>query len=171
MPKYTVDEVVEIINSLSAEEIVILRDKAVKLFENGSKAQISNDQMQSQSFGNVSIQGSANSMTVSQGGLDSEVSRQEKQVSMQNPELKEVVILLGKLREDILSSRDLNRLEKETARVSVNILEEEIEKDSLDKTFIDHTVESLHKGLKGVQSLAEPVMKVSSLIAKAWMVI
>ncbi|MFZ4677282.1 MAG: hypothetical protein ACOYM4_16590, partial [Nodosilinea sp.] len=54
-----------------------------------------------------------------------------------------------------------------TAKVPIATVAEELKKDKPDKDLIDQSVEALRKGLAGVETLAEPVMRVAALVAKA----
>jgi hypothetical protein len=71
------------------------------------------------------------------------------------------------LQQQILNSADLNTVEKATAKVPIATVAEELKKDKPDKDLIDQSVEALRKGLAGVETLAEPVMRVAALVAKA----
>lgn len=47
------------------------------------------------------------------------------------------------------------------------MLEEELQKPKPDKSFVSEVVEALNQGLRGVLALADPVMQVAMLVAKA----
>ncbi len=103
----------------------------------------------------------------SQGGSVS-VSPNFSQTSTQNAEVKQVLEALAQLKQAIVQNEDINPLVKDGAKVQVEQLEEELKKPEPDRSWVGHTIATLKKGLEGVLTLAEPTMKVASLLAKAW---
>lgn len=96
------------------------------------------------------------------------VSPHFNQTSAQNAEVQQVVEALAHLKQTILQNEEINPLVKDGAKVQVEKLEEELKKHEPDKSLLGHTITTLKKGLEGVLILAEPTMKVASLLAKVW---
>lgn len=96
------------------------------------------------------------------------VSPNFTQTSTQNAEVKQVIEALAHLKQAILQNEEINPLVKDGAKVQVEQLEEELKKPEPDKSLVGHTIATLKKGLEGVLTLAEPTMKVASLLAKVW---
>jgi len=128
------------------------------------------DRYQSQSFGNITISGSGNAFAANQAGGNIDSSQTTNPSNLQNADLQTLLEALKQLKQDILATDALNPIEKATAEVPVNMLEAELKKPQPDKSLIDQAIASLKKGLAGVEALAEPVIRVASLVAKVWMV-
>jgi hypothetical protein len=128
----------------------------------------------SQSFGNITISG--NSGTHYQGfqafnTVDSEVNLDQSytQTVGENSKLETALNELQKLKQEIASTNALNSIQKKQAEFPVEMIETELKKPQPDKGLIDEAVEALKKGLEGVETLAEPVMKVAEILAKVCM--
>ena len=85
-----------------------------------------------------------------------------------NTDLQSALAAIAQLKQNIAASADLNPIEKATAEVPIKMLESELQKPQPDKSLVDQAISALKKGLDGVVSLAEPVTKVATLVAKAW---
>ncbi|EDX83375.1 hypothetical protein S7335_555 [Synechococcus sp. PCC 7335] len=96
------------------------------------------------------------------------VSPNFNQASTQNAETRQVIEALADFKQTILENKEINPLLQDMAREKVEKLEEELKKTEPDKSLVKHTITTLRKGLEGVLTLAEPTMKVASLIAKVW---
>jgi hypothetical protein len=165
MPKYTVDDVLEIIRDLSPEEKASLKAQLATVLEAGS---VSSATQQTQSLavgGNFQVGGRGNVADFSQrqtvGNTAPELGTEEAASA------QALLHALTVLQQQILNSADLNTVEKATAKVPIATVAEELKKDKPDKDLIDQSVEALRKGLAGVETLAEPVMRVAALVAKA----
>lgn len=88
------------------------------------------------------------------------------QSKTQNSDLKAVLILLEQLKQDITQTENLNPLLKVGALEQVENLENELNKPEPDNNLVKSTINTLKQGLEGVLELAEPIVKVVSLIAK-----
>ncbi|VXD12364.1 CHAT domain-containing protein [Planktothrix paucivesiculata] len=127
----------------------------------------------SQSLGNITISG--NSGTHYQGfqafnTVDSEVNLDQSytQTVGENSKLETALNELQKLKQEIAATNALNSIQKKQAEFPVDMIEAELKKPQPDKSLIDEAVEALKKGLEGVETLAEPVMKVAAILAGVW---
>ena len=127
----------------------------------------------SQSFGNITISG--NSGTHYQGfqafnTVDSEVNLDQSytQTGGEHSQIETALTELQKLKQEIAVTNALNSIQKKQAEFPVDLIETELKKPQPDKSLIDEAVEALKKGLEGVETLAEPVMKVAAILAGVW---
>ncbi|MCF3609669.1 hypothetical protein L2E81_24935, partial [Planktothrix agardhii 1033] len=127
----------------------------------------------SQSFGNINISG--NSGTHYQGfqafnTVDSEVNLDQNytQTVGENSKIETALNELQKLKQEIAVTNALNSIQKKQAEFPVEMIETELKKPQPDKSLINEAVEALKKGLEGVETLAEPVMKVAAILAGVW---
>ncbi|MBE9156573.1 hypothetical protein IQ265_06985 [Nodosilinea sp. LEGE 06152] len=163
MPKYTVDDVLEIICSLSVEEKASLKAQLSTVLEAATSADRVTQQSRSMSVGgNFQVSGSGVTVDMSQrqtvGNSSTDGNADTTQALLQ---------ALAALQQQVINSANLNSIEKATAKVPITTLATELEKEKPDKDLIDQSVEALRKGLAGVETLAEPVMRVAGLVAKA----
>ncbi|MGB3200960.1 MAG: hypothetical protein WBA99_08655 [Nodosilinea sp.] len=175
MFKLTVDQIIASIEALSIAEKDDLKSKLLGVLavsNSSSEAEQSARQTQAFSVGrDFQIQGDGTTADFSQT-LTTVGSGQNRlpEPSASAQELQVVVAAIAELKQAIATS-ELNAIEKQTAAVPLNTLEDELQKPEPDKGLIDQAVTALKKGLDGVQVLAEPVSKVSALVAKAWFVL
>ena len=171
MPRYSVDEVLEIVKSLTPEEKRLLQTQLPAFLGTAtSSASPQKVQNQSQSFGNVNME-SGNAFSANVVGGNNNASQSNVQASVKNADLSEVLNILQQLKQDVGNNKALNKLEKTTVESTIQVVEEELKQPKPDKNLVDQAISSLKKGLEGVQSLAEPTMKVAELVAKAWLLI
>jgi uncharacterized membrane protein YdfJ with MMPL/SSD domain len=171
MPRYSVDEVLEIVKSLTPEEKSLLQTQLPAFLGTAtSSASPQKVQNQSQSFGNVNME-SGNAFSANVVGGNNNASQSNVQASVKNADLSEVLNILQQLKQDVGNNKALNKLEKTTVESTIQVVEEELKQPKPDKNLVDQAISSLKKGLEGVQSLAEPTMKVAELVAKAWLLI
>ncbi|MBD2179345.1 hypothetical protein H6F42_20685 [Pseudanabaena sp. FACHB-1998] len=172
MPKYTVDEVLDIVKTFSSEEKKDLQNRLISVLDIPNTSSTQAGQSQFQSFGDFTFSGSGSNTSLGinqQMGGESNIAQTNTQTSVQNADLQEALSILAKLKQDIGSNTLLNPVQKATVEVPLKIVEEEAKKAKPDKNIIDQAIAALQKGLEGVSSLAEPVTKVAGLIAKAWL--
>jgi len=165
MPKYSIQDVLEIIQTFTPDEKKQLQAQLPSVMDMTTVA-ANPQKSQSQSFGNLSM-GSSNAFAANQAGGDINSSQNNTQASVKNASLQEALGILQKLKQDVNQSDALNKLEKATIEGTIKVAEEEITKPQPDKSLFDQAIEGLKKGL-GVISLVEPVMKVAALVAQAW---
>jgi hypothetical protein len=173
MPTYTVEDVLDIIKGLTAEQKQELENKLPSVL--GTAASPTATQAvedSSQNIQGANITGSSN-IEISQTRADrgASISQPRTSVQVQNADLQEALALLEKLKQDINRSNALNPIEKETVEVPLKKVEEELKKPKPDKSLVTQAIETLKKGLSGITELAEPVAEVSRIIAKAWMIV
>jgi len=171
MFKLTVEQVLSSIAALSQEEKAELQSRLSSVLNIAPDSSAQGGQTQSQSFGNVSISGNSNAFAATQAGEGADLSQDSSQTSLQNADLQEALNLLVKLKKAVSTDPSLNAIEKATVELPIKVAEEELKKPKPDKNLIDQAITSLRKGLEGVQSLAEPAMKVAALVAKAWAIV
>lgn len=166
MPQYTVDEVLEIISSLSPEEKAILKARLSPALEATPPAASPAQQNRSMTVGG--------SFQVSGSGVTVDMSQQQQvghTTAAAHPgdadSTQALLQALSQLQQQVLKSGDLNPIEKATAKVPIETMAAELKQEKPDKDLIDQSVEALRKGLAGVETLAEPVMRVAGLVAKA----
>ncbi|MBE7385407.1 MAG: CHAT domain-containing protein [Leptolyngbya sp. SIO1E4] len=123
---------------------------------------------QSQSIGNITISGNSNAFTNVQSGGDVNLTRSQNQEQASNSDLEAALAAIANLKQNIAATEDLNPIEKATVEVPISMLETELQKPQPDKSLIDQAIAALQKSLNGVVTLAEPVAKVATLVAKAW---
>jgi hypothetical protein len=122
-----------------------------------------------QSIGDFNFSGSNNYVAPANAGGDVNVDQsQHTQTIGQNTKLESALNELQKLKQKIAATNALNSIQKKQAEFPVEMIEIELKKPQPDKSLIDEAVEALKKGLEGVETLAEPVMKVAAILAKVW---
>jgi hypothetical protein len=164
MPKYSVEEVLDIIQTLTLED----KNKLLSKLSSAESESVTPQKHQGQTFGNISL-GSGNTFGASIAGGDIHSDQRSVQSSSENINLQEALDVLKKLNQDINQSDVLNRLEKKTLEGTIKIIEEEATKPNPDKKLLDQAIDILKGGLKAI-SLVEPVIKVADLLAKVWVV-
>ena len=171
MPKYSVDEVLEIVKSLTADEQVSLREQLPAIWEQQQPVSIPSQVQQTQSVGNISM-GSGNTFDINQLSADGPVdlSHTTTQLSGSNQaNFQEALDLLSQIKQSIPSIASLNRLEKKNAESTIELVEEELQKPDFDQGLIEQAIAALSQGLAGVEKLAAPTMRVAKLVASAMM--
>lgn len=171
MAKYNVDEVLDIIKTFNPEEKKDLQNRLASVLEQTFPLPSQTKESQSQSFGGFAFGGSGNSTALGinqQMGGESNFNQTNTstKASLQNVDLQEALVILDKLKQDIASSPALNSVQKATVDVPLKIIEEEANKPKPDKNTINQSIDSLKKGLEETVGLAEPLVKLASLLAK-----
>ena len=165
MPKYTVDDVLEIVGSLSVEEKAALKSRLSTVLDTATPA-VGTQQSRSMTVGgNFQVGGSGVTVDMSQQQTVGNSSIGSTHGGTDTTQA--LLQALAALQQQVLNSAQLNSIEKATAKVPITTLATELEKEKPDKDLIDQSVEALRKGLAGVETLAEPVMRVAGLVAKA----
>ncbi|MBD2598293.1 hypothetical protein H6G74_28790 [Nostoc spongiaeforme FACHB-130] len=169
MPKYSVNEVLDIIKNLTNEEKLELQNSLPNILDiigTAAKAVESH----SQNIGNISIGNSNSGIEFNQLQTDrgSSVNQNKTQAIFQNLDAQEALKLLSKLKQDINTSNVLDPIAKKTLGVPIQTIEEELKKPKPDKNLVEQSIEFLKKNLTGIAELAEPVLKLAPLAAKVW---
>jgi len=123
---------------------------------------------QSQTFGNVTTSGSNNSFNAIQATRDVNLNQTSTQNTGSPADLQAALDRLATLKEQVATTAGLSAFAKKDTEAKIMMLQEELQKPKPDKSFVDEVVNALKQGLSGVLTLAEPVMQVAALIAKAW---
>ena len=171
MANYSVDEVLNIIKSFNSEEKKDLQLRLASFLEQIAPLPSQTKESQSQSFGGLAFGGSGNntSFDINQqigGKSNFNSTNTSAKTALQNTDLREALAILNRLKQDIADSPALNSVQKATADVPLKIIEEEASKPKPDKDTIDQSIDSLKKGLNETVGLAEPLVKLASLLAK-----
>ena len=170
MPKYTVDEVIDIIKTLSVDDKATLKEKLPELLGAAASGRNQAFAQQSQSFGNITMGDGASSnvsQVAAQGDVD--LAQSTTKVTGASGNVEEILQGLNGLKQEILNS-GLNKLEQKTAEAGIEVLAEEVKKPEPEKDLIDQTLAALEKGLRGAEKLIEPTMRISALVAKLWLI-
>lgn len=171
MLKLTVEQILASVEALDPGEKAELQQKLPKVLGVATATDTSSSgQSQSGSFGNVSISGSSNAADFSQKQAGGNLSSTQQTVynPAQIADLKEALSLLAEIRQRISTSTEINPLIKAGVESQVQQAEEEIQKPEPNRDLVSHTITTLKKGLEGVQTLAEPTIKIAALIARVW---
>jgi hypothetical protein len=171
MFKLTVEQILSSIATLTQEEKNELQNRLSNVLSTKASDLSQEGRSQSQSFGNISISGNGNDFAAIQSGNDLDLIKSNSFPSSQNIDFQEALSLLENLRQELSLTPSLNTIEKRVLEIPIKTAEEELKKSKPDKDLIDQSIKSLKKGLEGIQSLAEPVMKVAALVAKAWIIL
>lgn len=122
----------------------------------------------SQSFGNVTISGSNNPFNAVQSTGNVTINQSQRQSTTTNPDLQDALAAIANLKQAIASTDAIDETEKAMVAIPVEKLEAELQKPQPDRSVVDRLIATLKKALDGVITLAEPVTKVATLVAKAW---
>jgi hypothetical protein len=170
MPTYNVSDVLEIIRTLTPEQKQALQHELPNVLAAVSEGTAA--PVKSQNMGGVTITGSSeidlNQIQAESGG---NITQSKIQAKLQNTDLKEALIVLESLMEAVTADNTLNPLAKEMVGEKIQTIQQEVQKPQPDKSLVDQAIAALKTGLAGVEELAAPVMRVASLVAKAWMII
>ncbi|NES18449.1 MAG: hypothetical protein F6K41_05865 [Symploca sp. SIO3E6] len=170
MPKYSVEEVLDIIKALSTEEKKILQAQLSTVLETSSSSspQSMNTQSQSQTFGNVSASGSG-SVAIDQvaSGGNTKLGKSNTQIKVEPETIKQALQLLQQLQQDIITSPTLNELQKGEAKAKIDFLQKELQEKQPNKNLINQAIEGLKHVLQGV-ALLEPIQQVANLVSQVW---
>lgn len=170
MPTYSVNDVLEIIKALTFAQKLELKRELPNVLAVDSKV-VANP-VKSQSMSGVTITGSSDvDMNQIQAEGGSSIDQSKTQAAIQNADLQEALTILEELKKSVAVNNNLNPLIKEVAEEKIQTIQKEAQKPKPDKSLVDQAITALKKGLSGVEELAEPVMKVAGLVAKAWMII
>ncbi|WP_313933873.1 MULTISPECIES: hypothetical protein [Nostocales] len=169
MPKYSVNEVLEIIKNLTVEEKLELQQSLPSVLGNMLTA-AKPVESHSQNIEGINIGNGNSGIAFNQLQADrgSNISQSQTEVKIQNAEIQEALKLLEKLKQDINTNNTLNSIEKKTLEVPLQTIEGELKKPKPDKNLVEQGIEALKKGLVGVAELADPVMKLAPLVARVW---
>jgi len=169
MPKYSVSEVLDIIRTLTKEEQLELQTRLSEVLTPEPSDTPPLSQRQSQMFGNVSIGGSGIAADFGQKqAIGGNITSPQNVMQAEGDGLQEIWNLLANLKQGIDNSDSFDPLQKAMAQAQIKVVEVELKKPEPDKGLINRTISTLKQGLEGVLTLAEPIVKVANLIAKAW---
>jgi len=169
MPKYTVEDILDIIKTFTIEEKKALQNHLSVVLEfrdlSEIKLPISRNQ-QSQSFGNVTLS-SGNTFEANQIAAEGYVNlaRSKNKSEFVKPEIQEALDLLQQLKKGITNTEKLNILEKKNAEATISVVEEELAKPQPDKSLLSQAGKALSVCCKSVAEFAEPALSIANIIA------
>jgi len=167
MPTYSVSDVLEIIKALTVEQKLELQKELPTVL--ASTRDEAAPPTSNQTMSGISITGSSDiaiNQVKAQG--ESSINQNKTQATVQNTDWQEALSALEGLKQSVTANQALNPLIKEAAAEKIQAIQKETEKASPDRNLVDQALTALKKGLAGVEELAEPVVKVANLVAKAW---
>ncbi len=170
MPKYSVDEVISIIQSLTIEEKQTLQAQLPALLSAEASPAAARTQ-QTQSFGNITM-GNSNTFGVNQVTAEGSVDHSQHSITSANGQsnVQEILNQLQQLKQGVNDAENLNKIEKKNMKATLEVVEEELTKPEPDKDLIDQAINALSKGLEGIEKLAAPTMRVAKLVATALLI-
>ncbi|BAY22658.1 hypothetical protein NIES2100_24210 [Calothrix sp. NIES-2100] len=167
MPKYSVNEVLDILKSLTESEKLELQESLPSVLgtiATAAKAVESHSQnVEGITIGNGNSGINFNQLQADRG---SNINQSKIQARLQNVDVQEALTLLSKLKQDIATSNALNPIEKKTLEIPLGTIEGELNKPKPDKNLVEQSMSALKKGLTGVAELADPILKLAPLLAK-----
>jgi len=122
---------------------------------------------QSQTFGNMTISGSSNLFNAIQATRDVNLTQTSTQTTGSHADLQAALNILATLKQQVATTDGLSTFAKKDTEAKITMLQEELQKPKPDKSFVDEVVDALKQCLNGVLALADPVMQVAMLVAKA----
>jgi RNA-binding protein YhbY len=167
MPKYTVEDVLEIIKTLTSEEKKSLATQLPTVLNSRStEVKPPSRNQQSQSFGNIAI-GNSSAFDVNQIAAEGSVNLGQEPVTSEEiqAEIKKALDLVELIKQEVDKTDQLNKLEKKNAEASISVIEEELKKPKPDKNLLTQAGNVLGACVKGAAEFAEPTMTLAALIA------
>ena len=167
MPKYSVEEVIDIIKTFTPEEKSVLQAQLPTVLSSTeslpSNSKAKNEQ--SQSFGNISI-GSGSAFDVNQIAAEGSVdlARATAQSQANSKEIQEVLDLLQNLKQEVDSTDRLNKLEQKNAESAITLMTEELQKPKPDRQLLAQTGKFLQACLGGIGIFATPTLQVIRIL-------
>jgi hypothetical protein len=172
MPKYTIDEVIEIVKNLEPEEKIALKARLEPILGGGGipNTSLQAQTQQSQSFGNITL-GDRSEVDIGQfsaeGAIDLDKSQTQIQATGEGGDLQEALALLKMLKTEVDRASELNKLQKTIGQGAISVVEQELSRPEPDKDLIEEAIAALEKGLKGVERLIEPTVRVAKIVGTA----
>jgi len=161
-----------VVASMSDSEKSDLLQKVSGLLAVNNSSPAAAGQSQSNSLSGINFSGGNNNALnfapVQNQGGNVNVATNFNQSYVSNPEVKAALESLSQLKASLADNQEVNSLLKEPAKQQVEKLQEELQKEKPDPTFIERTVLTLKQGLDGVVTLKDPVLKIASLVAKLY---
>ncbi|MFK7970537.1 MAG: hypothetical protein AB8F95_09225, partial [Bacteroidia bacterium] len=123
----------------------------------------------SQSISGVNISGSSGvALNQTYTEVERSLDQNRLNLSPDGQDLQAALTILENLKSLIAYQHSLNPLVKEIAQQKIESVQQELKQDTPDKGLVDQAISTLRKGVSGIEELAEPVMRISALLAQAW---
>ena len=166
MPKYTVEDVLEIVKTFTPEEKTALQTQLATALNSTAGITPSSRNQQSQSFGNVTL-GSGNTFDANQIAAEGSVNlaRSTNKGEFVKKEIQEAFDLLQTLKQQVANTEKLNKLEKKNVEATISVVEEELAKPKPDKNLLTQAGNALGICCKNVAEFAEPALAIANIIA------
>ncbi len=119
--------------------------------------------------GDVKINGSNNPFHAIQGDGNT-VSQTISQSASTSSDFQTAIAALKQLENAIVINDALNSTQKMMTNIPISVIETELQQLKPNKGIVDEAIVALKQALAGVVTLAEPVTKVTELLAKAGLV-
>jgi len=169
MFKLTVEQILASIEALTAEERLELQRNLSKVLGDATTQVDKNSrQAMSNTVSGVAFGGNNAAFNFSPVQNEGGTVTASPNFAQTTGSYQELLAALEHLKQKIRTAQVLDPLQKVGAEAGIEQIEIETKKQEPNKGLIAHTVSALKQGLEGVQDLAEPVMTVASLVAKAW---
>lgn len=166
MPKYTVQDILDIIKDFTTEEKTALQNQLPAVLHSvdipAIKLPTARNQ-QAQSFGNVTLSG-GNTFDANQIAAEGPVTLARGNNQVVKPEIQEALSLLQTLKQGIANTEKLNVLEKKNAEATISVVEEELAKPKPDKSLLAQATNALGICCKNVAEFAEPALSIATII-------
>ncbi|WP_017720830.1 hypothetical protein [Kamptonema formosum] len=170
MPKYSLDEILDILKNLTPEEKAQLQEQLPAVLD-GAGAPASRFQKKTQPSpftGSIRVR-EGNAFAGGQVSAEAATNLEGSSAEARTTEIQEALDLLRLIKKGIVRTSILKNNQKKNLESTLEVVLEELKKDKPDKDLIDLALESLEKGLRGVDSLAGPTREVAQIIATAWL--
>ena len=169
MPKYTVEDILEIVKTFTPEEKTALQNQLPALLNSLDLPTIklpTAKNQQAQSFGNVTL-GSGNTFDANQISAEGSVNlaRSTNKGEFVKKEIQEAFNLLQTLKQEVANTEKLNKLEKKNVEATISVVEEELAKPKPDKNLLTQAGNALGVCCKNVAEFAEPALAIANIIA------
>jgi hypothetical protein len=167
MPKYSVEEVIDIIKTLTPEEKIALQAELPSVLSATESPQSSDKakNQQSQSFGNINL-GNGSAFDVNQIAAEGSVNlaRATTQSQAVKREIEEALDLLQSIKQEVGNSDRLDKLEQKNVESAIALMTEELQKSKPDKKLLAQCGQFLQTCLSGIERLAGPTLQVIEIL-------
>jgi len=171
MPKYTVDEVLEIIRNLSADEQQQLRKQWPSALE-PARSGAGGGNTGSVSLRDINAGNNSNTKILGQGTLGDRSINQpvfHLKPGVSEEALALIAELMEQLSENSAAVREVDRQTRQTVLAHVEVLDAELTKSDPDKSLVDRAAGALQSVLGHTVNLAPLATRLAELLAKAWL--
>lgn len=165
MPKYSLDEILEILKNLTPEEKAQLQEQLPAVLD-GAGAPASRFPRQTQQSPPT---GSIGGAEVNARLLQAKIATHLDGTSPlpQSAEIQEALDLLRRIKKELAITNFSQKNHKKNLEYTLEVVLEELKKDRPDRDLIDLALASLEEGLRGVESSVRLTEKLAQIIRRA----